>query len=132
MRFLLMIMLYTLLFSIVSSCSRENNQLDLTFDSATTRHDVKIRMEVLGSVPVTEIYNGNTEFAIPNGYGENEWRFTYKDTLQAYIRHFKTNRNDRHSYKFTFREEKGKYFVDVDIKGASPLKLKEELKSKQR
>ena len=108
---------YFFSFILLSACYQQNNQLKLSFDNTIQKQDVKIRMEVLGSVPMTTIYNGQKQFDIPNGYGENEWYFTYKDSLKGYLRFIKTNRNDRHTYKFSFREENGNYFVDVDIKG---------------
>ena len=75
-----------------------------------------------------EIYTWQKKYNIPNGYGENEWCFTYKDSLQGYSRHIKTNRNDKHIYVFYFYREADKYFVDVNIKGVSPLQEKIELK----
>lgn len=92
--------------------------------------DVSIKMEVLASIPMTQIYTGQNKFDIPNGYGENEWYFTYKDSLQGYLRHIKTNRNDNHIYLFHFYKKADKYFVDVNIKGVSPLQKKIELKKK--
>ena len=111
------------------SCNNKSNQLKLNFDTSINKHDVKIKMEVLASVLITEIYNGEKEFNIPDGYGENEWHFYYRDTLQGYLRYIKTNLNDKHIYKFNFYNENGKYFVDVDIQGFNPVKEKIELKN---
>ncbi len=110
-----------------SSCLNKKNTLKISFSGEIDRADLRIKMEVLVSIPVTQIYNGQKEFDIPNGYGENEWYFTYKDTLSAYTRHIKTNLNDKHTYQFNFYKEKGKVFVDIDIQGISPLKEKIEL-----
>jgi len=87
-------------------------------------------MEVLASVPSTEIYNGEKIFKIPNGYGENEWYFSYNDSLTGYLRHIKTNRNDRHNYRFYFYESNDKYFVDITITGVSKVDATIELKKR--
>lgn len=108
---------YTFSLMLFIACTPKKNQLQLSFDNTIHKQDVKINMEVLGSIPMTTIYNGERQFDIPNGYGENEWYFTYKDSLKGYLRFIKTNRNDKHTYRFSFHEENGQYFVDVDIKG---------------
>ena len=114
-----------------NSCSNKGNKLKVSFSNGIDKADVRIKMEVLASVPITDIYDGQKEFDIPNGYGENEWYFTYKDTLQGYSRHIKTNRNDKHNYVFSFYKENEKCFVDIKIEGISPLQENIELKKQQ-
>ena len=118
--------LSVILFTIYS----DQNRLDLTFGDGIRKQDIRVRMEVLGSVKMTEIYNGSKEFDIPNGYGENEWHFSYSDSLQGYIRHFKTNRKEKHDYNFSFFKENEQYFVGVNIEGDQTLKDTIELKRK--
>ena len=130
MRFFLRLMLHSLFCIFLSACNYKANQLNLRFDRAILKQDVRIRMQVLASVPITEIYDGKSQFTIPDGYGENEWFFTYEDSLQGYFRHMKTNRNDQHRYNFTFHQVNGKFFVDIDIKGISPLSERVELNTK--
>lgn len=132
MRIFFQVILYYLSVMIFCSCNNKSNKLKLNFDSSINKHDVKIKMEVLASVPITEIYNGEKQFNIPDGYGENEWYLYYRDTLQGYIRYIKTNQNDKHTYKFNFYNQDGKYFVDIDIKGYNPVKYKIELKNKRK
>jgi hypothetical protein len=78
-------------------------------------------MEVLGSIKKEIIYNGENFFEVPDGYGENEWYFSYRDTLTGYLRHIKTNRNDHNHYMFQFYEKEGECFVKVNIAGSSSL-----------
>lgn len=117
-----------MLANIFYSC--KNNKLNLSFDEKFKKEDIQVKMEVLASIPETLVYNGERKFKIPNGYGENEWYFNYKDSLNGYLRHIKTNRNEKHNYFFYFYYKNGKYFVDVDIEGANPLKKTIELKDK--
>jgi hypothetical protein len=113
----------------LAACGRTNS-LDLNFGNGIISRDVKIKMEVLGDeeIPLTQIYGGNRKFNIPNGYRENEWYFVYQDTLKGYFRHFKTNQNNTHGYKFAFRKEKNNYYVDADIAGTNDLKTTIQLK----
>jgi len=113
-----------------NSCLNKKNSIEINFSNEIDKENVVIKMEVLASIPIKEIYKEQKKFDIPNGYGENEWYFTYNDTLQGYSRHIKTNRNDKHTYVFNFYREAEKYFVDVNIKGVSPLQEKIELKEK--
>ena len=111
-----------------NSCMSRKNSIEISLSDEIQKMDVSIKMEVLASIPMTQIYTGQNKFDIPNGYGENEWYFTYKDSLKGYLRHFKTNRNDNHIYLFQFYKKADKYFVDVNINGASPLQQEIELK----
>jgi len=115
-----------------NSCLNKKNSIEINFSNEINKADVSIKMEVLASIPITEIYTWQKKYNIPNGYGENEWYFTYKDSLQGYSRHIKTNRNDKHIYVFYFYREADKYFVDVNIKGVSPLQEKIELKKNNK
>lgn len=120
--------LRVLLILLFIACNKSHNQLQLSFDNTIHKQDVTIKMEVLGSIPITEIYNGKRQFEVPDGYGENEWYFTYRDSLKGYSRFIKTNRNDKHDYNFSFHEENGNYFVDIDIEGVSSVKTRITLK----
>ena len=122
------IILFNFVLIIMFSCSGRKNHLELAFSSDIDSSRIHIRMEVLGSVPVTQVYDGKKEFIIPNGYGENEWYLVYNNTLKAYFRQFKTNRNDVHKYRFHFYKNNNRYFADVDITGRSDLKRQIELK----
>lgn len=128
MRFIKYALLFIVPVLLILSCANKNNKLKLLFAKDIQKQDIKIRMEVLGGVPGTEIFNGQTKYSIPNGYGENEWYFSCHERLKGYLRHIKTNANDSHEYNFSFYKNKEKVFVDVDIKGDSPLKATVELK----
>lgn len=112
------------------ACNRSGNKLVVKVSSPLNSADINISMEVLASVPKTVVFDGMEKRKIPDGYGENEWFFTYKDTLHAYLRHIKINRNDKHIYRFTFYQEDGKYFLKANIEGDSPLQKVIELVAK--
>lgn len=120
--------LILLSFIALLSCKHKTNEFFLTCDRTIKKENVKVKMEVIASLPIAYVFDGTKEFNIPAGYGENEWYIIYKDSLHAYFRHFKTNRNDRHIYKFNIHCLNGKYFVDIDIKGVNTLKETLELK----
>ena len=110
-----------LTFTAFSSCKKRNS-LDLKFSETLDKLNFKIEMEVLGSdFSKVLIYDGNKQYTIQNGYGENEWYFNYKDSLFAYFRHIKTNRNDSHNYNYNFIEKNGKIQVEVQIDGVSKM-----------
>ena len=80
-------------------------------------------MEALGSnTPKVLVYDGHKQYEIPNEYGENEWYFNYKDSVYAYFRHIKTNRNDGHNYSYNFIKSDGKIQVEINIDGVSEIK----------
>ena len=116
-------------FSLFSGCNMRRNSLKIEVKDMIA-NDIEVRMEVLGSCPMTEIYKHERESSIPNGYGENEWYFIYQDSMQGYMRHVKINRNDKHDYSFLFHAEDEKILVDVTITGASPIKQQIELKKR--
>ncbi|TFF34831.1 hypothetical protein [Mucilaginibacter psychrotolerans] len=120
----------SLLSSLLLNACGGTNALDIRFGKGVNKSDVKIKMEVLGDaeIPLTQIYTGEKEFKIPNGYGENEWYFTYKDSLKGYFRHFKTNANNTHTYRFSIRKANNHYYVDADIIGVNDLKKSVQLK----
>lgn len=97
-------------------CNR-NNELILTFGNGIQKNDVRIELEVMGYVRKTTIYRLGQQETVPNGYGENDWTVTYKDSLAGHFRHIKTNRNDYHKYDFKFYQRDTSIFVDVSIKG---------------
>jgi len=110
-----------LLFITLFSCGKRNS-LELKFSEPLNKLDFKIEMEALGSnTPKALIYYGNKEYKIPNEYGENEWYFNYKDSIYAYFRHIKTNRNDSHTYNYNFIKRNGKIQVEINIDGISKI-----------
>lgn len=109
-------------FIFLSSCSKKNN-LELIFADSLNKKDFKIEMEVLGSNTAKKvIFDGKKEYNILKEYGENEWYFTYKDSLYAYFRHFKSNRNDCHNYKYLFSKKNNTISVEIAIDGISKVK----------
>jgi hypothetical protein len=108
------------------SCTSKNT-LTLRFDNNVNKKDVRISLEIPPYLPLTQIYDGEKQFEIPNEYGTNDWYFTYKN-LKGYRQHFKTNRRNKHNYTFVFKELNGKYFVDMDIKGVNDIKRTVELR----
>lgn len=116
-----LVILVFLIFSAFSSCEKRNN-LELKFSETLDKSNFKIEMQVLGrDVSKVLIYDGNKQYTIQNGYGENEWYFNYKDSLLGYFRHLKTNRNDCHNYNYNFIEKNGKIQVEVHIDGVSKM-----------
>lgn len=85
-------------------------------------------MEVMASIPPTEIFRGGPRSEIPNGYGENEWRVSLEGRGKGYFRHIKTNRNDYHKYRFYFYNKEGKHFVHVTVIGISNVDMVIQLK----
>ena len=119
---------YTIISLFCGLCTNKNNRINVSFSNAINSKKVIIKMEVLASIPIVEIYNGQQQFEVPNGYGENEWYFTYDDSLSGYLRHIKTNRNHKHNYYFNFYKVNNKFFVAIKIEGISDVVTKIELK----
>ena len=70
------------------------------------------------------VYEKGTISQVPNNYGENDFLVTYKDSLYVHFRQFKTNRQNQHTYHFSFTKEKSSYFVAIDITGKNNLATK--------
>lgn len=103
------------------SCGGKN-LLELNFSESLNKRDFKIEMFALGSnTPKTLIFDGKNQNTIPSEYGENDWCFSYKDSLYAYFRHLKTNRKDVHSYNYNFIKNNDKIQVEIRIDGISKL-----------
>lgn len=101
------------------ACTSEN-KLELDFSNPLKKEDFKIEIQILGSdVNRKVVYDGDRTYDIPNEYGENDWHFNYKDSLYGYFRHFKSNRNDKHNYKFHFFKRENNVFVEIKINGVS-------------
>lgn len=111
------ILLLTSLF--LFACTNKN-EIELDFSKPLQKEDFKIEIQILGSdVNRKVIFDGNLTYDIPNEYGENDWRFNYKDSLYGYFRHFKTNRNDKHNYRFHFFQKGNNIFAAIEINGVS-------------
>ena len=113
--------LFLLLFVFFFSCGKKNS-LELNFSEQLKDVDFKIEMRALGSnIPKKVIYDGSKKYEIPFEYGENEWYFSYKDSVYAYFRHIKTNRNDGHNYNYNFIKEGDRIKVEIIILGVSKV-----------
>jgi hypothetical protein len=113
---------------LLNACGEKENQLRITVGEGVDKSRISIRKEVLGSILQTTVFDGHNQYPVPNGYGENEWYFSYRDSLKAVLGHLKTNQHDGHWYKFKFIKEGNRYFVDAKIEGVSDLHEKIELK----
>ena len=108
---------------LLSSCIHRND-LNLKFNNVDSK-DIEIYLSAgfpFSSLEkATCIYRNGTINAIPNEYGENDWIIIYKNEKICRFRHFKINRNDKHSYFFTLQSDSSKIFCDVCIKGKSNM-----------
>lgn len=102
-----------------TSCRK--NSTNIQFDENINKKKFKIKMEVLGSEPLTTIYDREEWYPVPNGYGENEWYFSYKDSVKGYMRFIKTNGNDKHNYNFKVYQKDGRIMVDAAIEGVGGM-----------
>lgn len=107
-----------------SSCIHRNN-LSLKFDNVDPK---EIEIYISAGVPfstleqATCIYKNGIINNIPNEYGENDWIIIFKNKSRCKFRHFKTNRNDKHSYYFTFYSDSSIIYCDVSIRGKNTMK----------
>ena len=86
-------------FFILFSCSR--NEIKVDVSESLNLKDVKIELDVLGTDIANYIVLEDGNYSeIPNGYGENDWKVFYEDSLYFKFRHFKTNRKNNHAYRF--------------------------------
>lgn len=112
-----LLLLTTTLF--LFACTSKN-EMELDFSNPLKKEDFEIEIQILGSdVNRKVIYDGNVIYDVPNEYGENDWHFNYKDSLYAYFRHFKSNRNDKHNYTFRFFQKENNVFAEIQIDGVS-------------
>ncbi len=118
-QFLLMLITMFLL----SSCVHRN-ELGLKFNNVDSS-DIEIYLSA--GLPfstfekATCIYKNGTINTIPNEYGENDWIIVYKNAKICKFRHFKTNRNDKHSYFLTLHSDSSNIFCDVCIRGKNDM-----------
>lgn len=105
---------------VLGSCKGQN-KFTLDLSDSFDKEDFTILLKTPSS---DTIYANGTEYPIPDEYGENDWTILYKDSLAGKFRHFKTNRNDRHSYLFQIFRGKDSVLCIVKIEGASELKRK--------
>jgi hypothetical protein len=105
---------------LLASC-KDQNRFTLDLSDSFSKDDFTILLE---TPSVDTIYANGTVYPIPDKYGENDWIILYKDSLSGKFRHFKTNRNDRHSYLFQIFRAKDSVLCLVNIEGVSELKRK--------
>lgn len=107
----------------LSSCVRRN-ELNLRLNDIDSR-DIEIYLSAgfpYSSLEETTcIYRNGTIKEIPNEYGENDWIIIYKNEKICKFRHFKTNRNNIHSYYFTLHTDSSNIFCDVYIRGKNSI-----------
>ncbi len=103
----------------LSSCVRKND-LNLKFNNVDSL-DVEIYLSAGAPFSTLDkatcVYKNGTRNAIPNEYGENDWIIIYKNEKIGKFRHFKTNRNNKHSYFFTLHSDSSNVFGDICISG---------------
>ncbi|MCG2615712.1 hypothetical protein LZZ85_15535 [Terrimonas sp. NA20] len=121
--------LYTGLLFVSAGCKTKNSFL-LTVDPPLKIEQVQVKLEIIYHVPLTTIFNGSLYQPVPDGYGENDWQFIYRDSLVGGTRFIKTNRNDHHDYTCRFFEENGVYKVAFRAKGIGTFSDTVELKVK--
>jgi len=100
------------------SCDEELKLTDFTMELITNRYN-----------QASPIYKGGSFFPIQNTYGGNDWILTYRDSICARFRHFKTEANATHDYEFHFIKKRGIIYCQVDIYGDTSLKQIVELKN---
>lgn len=122
MKYRLLLILITMF--LMCSCIQRNN-LSLKFDNINSK-DIEIYLSA--GVPfstleqATCIYKNGIINNIPNEYGENDWIIIYKNNSRCMFRHFKTNRNNKHSYFFTLYSDSSNIYCDVYIRGKNRMK----------
>ncbi|MES2765245.1 MAG: hypothetical protein V4642_05220 [Bacteroidota bacterium] len=91
---------------------------------ATTNIDakfLKIEMSIWGTDYIDQtIFDDFKIYKIPEGYGENDWYLSYKDSLWASFRHFKTKnwRDELYQFHF-FKTDKDSISCKVTITGSN-------------
>lgn len=98
-----------------SSC-RYQNKINIDFGDLNPK-DFNIKVTIPPNILKQPIYSDGVYHSIPNEYGENDWTITYRDSLSCKFRHFKTNRRNKHKYRFRLYEKKHDLFCEIDIKG---------------
>jgi len=102
-------------------CSKSNT-LEVVVSENFNANDFKIELIIIYSTPLITVYENNKIRTIPDGYGENDFIVSYKDSLCARIRHFKTDEEEKHNYKFRFYEKKGDVCCLIEIIGLCDMK----------
>lgn len=120
MRKLIWIAIVTLL----TGCHNED-ALRLEFQPSELQEDISIYLNVVGASNKSQlVYNGFQQLSFRTDFGENDWLFTYDDSLKARYRFIKTNRHDHHDYTFRFVKENGAVYVIARVEGNPPKKIK--------
>lgn len=107
-------LIFFLIFTI--SCSNKNN-LATHFENGLNPKDSKIELEIIYSSPKLTIFCDSVIHEIPNGYGENDWTLSYKDSLYCKFRHFKTKEKANHNYMFKFERKGDGILCQISIDG---------------
>ncbi|MEN8123350.1 MAG: hypothetical protein ABFS35_23635 [Bacteroidota bacterium] len=106
---------------IFNACNKKNH-FDANFKDGLNPKDFKIELRIIYSTPRLIIFENGLAKNIPNGYGENDWIITYKDSVCYRIRHFKTRGKEPHDYSFQFYKEENNIYCQIEISGINNLK----------
>ena len=94
------------------------NSIEVNTDEKLNRELIKIELSISGTdYNKVEIFNENSEYKIPKGYGENDWNLSYDGKYFETFRHFKTNNWHDHNYSFYFYQNEDGIKCDVKIDG---------------
>lgn len=105
-------------------CSCNRNKVTVDSKGSLKKEDIKITLKLENTVSPHIIVERGEINSVPNGYGENDWKVYYKDSLITTFRHFKTNLRNYHDYRFEFYLEENEIKYTIDIKGDNDLTLK--------
>lgn len=96
------------------------------FKNKRNKGDGSIRFQ--GKGKFITIFDGKVINKIPNEYGENDFLIIYDDAYYFSFRHFKLNRRHQNDYNFILKKEKENIFIDIEIKGKSPMNSVRQMK----
>ncbi len=71
----------------------------------------------------TILYDGIKKGKMINDYGENDFFITYDNSYYFSFRQFKTYWRAQHTYNINVKEQEGIPFLQVEIKGHTPMKF---------
>lgn len=100
------------------------NSIEVTTDKKLNIELIKIELSISGTdYKNVEIFNKNSKFKIPKGYGENDWSLSYDGKFFEKFRHFKTNNWHDHNYSFQFYKDENGIKCNVKIDGPDKMKM---------
>ena len=109
------------------------NSIEVSTDEKLNIELIKIELSISGTdYNNVEIFNKNTEYKIPKGYGENDWNLSYDGKYFKTFRHFKTNNWHDHNYLFNFYQNENGIKCDVKIDGPDKMTLSVDLNYKEK